>query len=85
MRAKERDLLNLQIKFPENDYCYPISREVDNLWNAPSDGGSQWMYSGFNHYFFEQTHPRFCWSWRSRELPTHEEAWKDWKINIIGK
>ena len=27
MRAKERDLLRLQIIYPKNDYCYPIPRE----------------------------------------------------------
>ena len=83
MRAKERDLLNLQIKFPERDYCYPIPREVDNLWNAPSDGGSYWMYSGFNHYFYDETHPR--WPWESRDIPTCEKAWKTWIKDMIGK
>jgi len=29
MRAKERDLLRLQIKLTENDYCYPIPRELE--------------------------------------------------------
>ncbi|MCL2180520.1 MAG: hypothetical protein FWB83_05280 [Treponema sp.] len=84
MRAKERDLLNLQLKFPEDDFCYPIPREVDDLWSAPSDGGAQWMYSGFNHYFFYQTHPQ--WNpWSDREVPTREEAWKEWKRSVIAK
>ena len=84
MRAKERDLLNLQIKFPENDYCYPIPREIDDLWVAPSDGGSYWMYSGFEHYFHEMTRPYWYW-WGSREIPTRDEAWKTWKRDLIGK
>ena len=83
MRAKERDLFRLQMKFPENDYCYPIPREVDDLWAAPSDGGSCWMYSGFNHYFFEETHPR--WSWGRIEIPTFKEAWKVWIRKMVGK
>ena len=83
MRAKERDLLNLQLKYPEEDYCYPIPKEVGDLWDAPSDGGSQWMYSGFEHYYFEITHPR--WFWITREITTREEAWKEWVIGLIGK
>ena len=55
MRAKERDLLYLQLKYPEEDFCYPIPREVDDLWSAPSDGGSQWMYLDFGHFYFEYT------------------------------
>ena len=84
MRAKERDLLLLQMKFPDDDYCYPIPREVDDIYSAPSDGGTQWMYSGFEHYFYEQTHPRYYWlgSW---DIPTREEAWKDWIKNWVGK
>jgi hypothetical protein len=50
MRAKERDMLILQMRYPETDYSYPIPREVGNLWDAPSDGGSGWMYSGFEDY-----------------------------------
>jgi hypothetical protein len=82
MRAKERALLGLQMKRPEEDYCYPIPKEVGDLWNAPSDGGSQWMYSGFEHYFFEETHPR--WPWVTTESPTREAAWKEW-VRFIGK
>ena len=85
MRAKERDLLRLQIMYPEDDYCYPIPREVDSIWAAPSDGGSHWMYSGFEHYYHEQTRP--CWYWwgGGREIPTREEAWKTWIKDTIGK
>jgi len=83
MRAKERDLFNLQMKYPEEDYCYPIPKEVGDLWDAPSDGGSQWMYSGFEHYYFEETHPR--WTWITTEIPTREAAWKEWIISLIGK
>jgi len=82
MRAKERDLLNLQLKHSEEDYCYPIPKEVSDLWDAPSDGGSQWMYSGFEHYYFEETHPR--WPWITTEIPTREAAWKEW-VRFIGK
>ena len=82
MRAKERDLLLQQQKYPEKDFCYPIPREVDDLWNAPSDGGSQWMYASFEHYYFEETHRR--WSWISREVPTRETAWKEW-VKLIRK
>jgi hypothetical protein len=81
MRARERDMFNLQMKFPDEDLCYPIPREIDDLWNAPSDGGSQWMYSGFEHYYFKVTHPRWP-GWI--EVPTREAAWKDW-IKYIGK
>jgi len=84
MRAKERDLLRLQIKYPENDYCYPIPEEVDDIWAAPSDGGSQWMYSGFEHYFHEMTRPRMYW-YASHDYPTRKEAWKTWKRDVIGK
>jgi hypothetical protein len=83
MRAIERDLLLQQKKFPESDYCYPIPREVDNLWNAPSDGGSQWMYSGFEHYYFERTHSH--WSWGKSELLTREAVWKEWITEMMGK
>jgi len=83
MRAKERDLLSLQLKYLENDYCYPIPKEVGNLWDAPSDGGSQWMYSGFEHFYFEETHPH--WPWVVTEIPTREAAWKEWIVKLIGK
>jgi hypothetical protein len=79
----ERDLLNLQKKYPERDYCYPVPREASNIYDAPSDGGSCWMYSGFEHYYFEETHPR--WPWITTEPPTREAAWKEWVINLIGK
>ena len=84
MRAKERDLFRLQMKFPENDYCYPIPREVDNIYSAPSDGGSQWMYSSFEDYFYEQTRPRH-YRWGSWDIPTREEARREWKKNLVGK
>jgi len=71
------------MKHPEKDYCYPIPKEVGDLWDAPSDGGSQWMYSSFEHYYFEETRP--CWSWITREIPTREVAWKEWVIGLIGK
>ena len=83
MRAKERDLLIQQMKFPEDDFCYPIPREVDNIYSAPSDGGSQWMYSGFEHYYFEETHPR--WSWIVGKIPSREAAWKEWITKLVGK
>ena len=83
MRAKERDLLIQQIKYPEIDYIYPIPKEVGDLWDAPSDGGSQWMYSGFEHYYFEETHPR--WSWVTVKAPTRQEAWKEWITKLVGK
>jgi len=83
MRARERDLFRLQLKYPENDYCYPVPKEVGDLWNAPSDGGSQWMYSGFEHYYFEETHPH--WPWITTEIPTREAAWKEWITELIGK
>jgi hypothetical protein len=79
----ERDLLKLQQKYPENDYCYPIPREVDDLWNAPSDGGTQWMYSGFEHFYFERTHPR--WAWGKTKPLTREAAWKEWIAEMVGK
>jgi hypothetical protein len=83
MRARERDLFSRQMKFPDEDLCYPIPREVDDIYNAPSDGGSYWQYSGFEHYFFEVTHPR--WScWEKDEVPTRETAWTDW-IRLTGK
>jgi hypothetical protein len=82
MRARERDMLRLQMKYPEKDYCYPISREVSDLWDAPSDGGSQWMYSGFEQYYFEEIHPR--WPWLRTEILTREDAWKEW-IKLMGK
>jgi hypothetical protein len=83
IRAKERDLLNLQLKYPEEDYCYPIPKEVSDLWDAPSDGGSCWMYSGFEHYYFEETHPR--WPWIRTEILTREAAWKEWVTSLVGK
>jgi hypothetical protein len=79
----ERDLLNLQLKHPEEDYCYPIPKEAGDIYDAPSDGGSQWMYSGFEHYYFEETHPR--WSWVKASPLTREAAWKEWIIRLIGK
>ena len=86
MRAKERDLLNLQLKHPEEDYCYPIPKEVGDLWNAPSDGGSCWMYSGFEHYYFEQTRQRwYSWSPLPEKIPTREEVWKEWVTDLVGK
>ena len=86
MRARERVLLNLQLKYPEDDFCYPLPREVDDIYSAPSDGGSQWLYSGFEHYLFEQTRQRwYWWSPVPEEVPSRKEAWKDWKISMIGK
>ena len=85
MRAKERDLLTLQLKYPEEDYNYPVPREVDDLYCAPSDGGSCWMYSGFEHYYFEQTRPRwYWWSLLPERVPTREETWKEW-VRLMGK
>jgi hypothetical protein len=56
---------------------------VDYLWCVLSDGGSQWMYSGFEHYYFEETRSR--WYWRENgENPTREEAWKEW-VRLVGK
>jgi hypothetical protein len=82
MRAKEWDLFNLQMKHPDEDYCYPIPKEAGDLWDAPSDGGSQWMYSSFEHFYFERTHSR--WSWVTTEGLTREDAWKEW-VRFIGK
>jgi hypothetical protein len=86
----------LQMKYPENDYSYPIPKEVSDLWDAPSGGGSHWMYSGFEDYYFRRTHPH--WSWVTgdipegnlvlrtrRRSPTREEAWKEWITTMIGK
>jgi hypothetical protein len=83
MRAKERDLLLRQIKETETDFCYPIPREVGDLWCAPSDGGTCFAYTGFNDFYFQQTHPRFHWLFH-RETPTRSEAWKEW-VRYIGK
>jgi hypothetical protein len=88
MRSKERDMLILQMKYPEDDFCYPIPREVDDIYAAPSDGGSHWSYSGFEHYYFEETHPNYGYIWRWRiplDVPTREEAWKKWVTEMIGK
>jgi hypothetical protein len=81
-RAKERALLIRQMKNPEEDYSYPVPKEVGDLWNAPSDGGSYWMYSGFEHYYFESNHPR--WFWLKAEPQTREEVWKEW-VRFVGK
>jgi hypothetical protein len=83
MRAMERDLLILQKKYPEKDYCYPIPREAGDIYDAPSDGGSQWMYSGFEHYYFNRTHPR--WTWGIKETLTREVVWKEWVTEMMGK
>jgi hypothetical protein len=79
----ERNLLNLQQKYPEKDYCYPVPREAGNIYDAPSDGGSQWMYSGFEHYYFERTHPR--WIWSKTEPLTRQAVWKEWITEMVGK
>jgi hypothetical protein len=84
MRARERDMLILQMKYPENDYCYPIPREVDDIYCAPSDGGSHWMYAGFEEYYFERIHP-YWRPWGIGTVPTREEAWKKWVTTMIGK
>jgi hypothetical protein len=84
MRVRERDLLILQSKYPEDDYCYPIPREAGDLWDASSDGGSYWMYSGFEHYYFELIPPDLRWGWLGREIPTREAAWKEW-IKLVWK
>jgi hypothetical protein len=85
MRARERYLFSLQLKYPEDDYCYPVPREAGDLWNAPSDGGSQWMYSGFEHYYFKETHPGWCSPLMITEIPTRENAWKEWITKYLGK
>ena len=86
MRAIERDLLILQLKYPEEDFCYPVPEEVDDIWSAPSDGGSGWMYLDFEHYFFDQTRPRwYPWSSQPEKTPSREEVWKRWKIKMVGK
>lgn len=84
MRAKERDLLISQMKNPEVDFIFPVPNEVGNLWTAPSDGGSHWMYHDFNHYYYNSLHPRWIRSWMKEEIPTREEVWKDW-VKFIGK
>ena len=83
MRARERDLFRLQLTYPEDDYCYPIPREADNIYNAPSDGGSHWRYSDFEHFFFEITHAH--WRWTTAEILPREEAWKEWITKYMGK
>jgi hypothetical protein len=82
MRARERDMFILQMKYPENDYSYPVPREVSDIYSAPSDGGSHWMYSGFKDYYFRRTHPR--WGWTGA-VPTRRETWKEWVTRMIGK
>jgi hypothetical protein len=79
----ERDLLTHQMKFAEEDFCYPIPKEAGNIYLAPSDGGSQWMYSGFEHFYFEKTHPR--WSWGKEEPLTRDIVWKEWVTEMVGK
>ena len=74
-------MFRLQAKFPEMDFCYPIPEETGNIWCAPSDGGSWWMYSGFEHYFFERA--RLIRSWRATS-PSREDAWKEW-VRLVGK
>jgi hypothetical protein len=82
----ERDLLILQKKYPEKDYCYPVPREAGDIYDAPSDGGSQWMYSGFEHYYFERTHPRWHqWSRLLEKTLSRKEAWKEWVTEMVGK
>jgi hypothetical protein len=76
-------MFRLQIKHPETDCCYPIPKEVGDLYDAPSDGGSQWIYSGFRQYYFEETHPR--WPWVTGEIPGREETWKKWITKWVGK
>ena len=83
MRAMERDMLRVQLHYPEKDYCYPIPREAGNIYDAPSDGGSHWMYSGFEHYYFEETHP--LWSWVKTETLDRAAAWKVWITKWVGK
>ena len=83
MRARERDLLFLQKKHLEDNYIYPVPKEVSDLWNAPSDGGSHWMYSGFEHYYFEETH--HCWPWSIEKIITRTTAWKGWITKWVGK
>jgi hypothetical protein len=84
MRARERDLLILQKKYPEKDYCYPVPREAGDIYDAPSDGGSRWKYSGFEHYYFERTRPCwFRWSWLLEKISSREEAWKEW-VKLVG-
>jgi hypothetical protein len=83
MRARERVLFQQQLKFPELDLCYPIPREAGDIYDAPSDGGSYWMYSSFNHYYFEATHPR--WPWITGEIPNRKDSWKQWIKKCIGK
>ena len=84
MRAKERDLFIRQIKFPDDDYCYPIPEEIEDIYCAPSDGGSYWMYSSFEHYYHEITHPHWSY-YGSLEFPKRKEAFKEWKKNLVGK
>lgn len=83
MRTMERDMLRVQLHYPEKDYCYPVPREAGNIYDAPSDGGSHWMYSGFEHYYFEETHP--LWSWVKTETLDRAAAWKVWITKWVGK
>jgi hypothetical protein len=78
----EQDLLIQQMKYPEDDYCHPIPREVEDLWAALSDGGTQCMYSGFEYFYFERTHSRWTWE---RETLTRGEVWKEWVTEMVGK
>jgi hypothetical protein len=86
MRARERDLLNLQMKCPEEDFCYPVPREAGDIYDAPSDGGSCWMYSGFEHDYCERARPRwYWWSLLPEKVPSREEVWKEWVTEMVGK
>lgn len=88
LRRKTKQILHHQIRRPDEDFMYPIAREVANLWAAPSDGGAHWQYHDFEHYYREDIDRWYrCRQWQyysGQPFPTREEAWKEF-IKMYGK
>jgi hypothetical protein len=80
-RAKERDVLIFQMKHIDEDLVYPEYNEICDLWDAPSDGGTHFKYSGFES-FYNNSGYRY---WTEMPFVSKKEAWKFWVTRMIGK
>jgi hypothetical protein len=85
-RSRERDILKLQEKYPEDDLVYPIFKEIANLWASPKDGSAYFVAYNFEHFFQNKIIRWHDIRWRWREpFPTRETEWVNWIRNYIGK
>jgi hypothetical protein len=88
-RARERLALHCLELDPEREVVFPLRyEEVDDIWEAPSDGGTHFDYSGFNDFYRSsiQANQQLALFWSDEKFrETKQDIWKDWVKSWIGK